>query len=106
MVLLPGLLSTDRFASERSAVTRVIEILGWGVENHSPPLNFKPQASPYPGPTNFLFRGDLATGTWKEMPPEARAAHLPSNLCLRKSKRAFCIMSVTWVGGVRGKACD
>lgn len=33
------------------------------------------------------------------MPPEARAAYLPSNLCLRKSKRAFCIMSVTWVGG-------
>lgn len=29
MVLLPGLLSTDRFASERSAVTRVMEILGW-----------------------------------------------------------------------------
>lgn len=30
MVLLPGLLSTDRFASERSAVTRVMEILGSG----------------------------------------------------------------------------
>lgn len=30
MVLLPGLLSTDRFASERSAVTRVMEILGFG----------------------------------------------------------------------------
>lgn len=29
MVLLPGLLSTERFASERSAVTRVMEILGW-----------------------------------------------------------------------------
>lgn len=28
MVLLPGLLSTERFASERSAVTRVMEILG------------------------------------------------------------------------------
>ena len=28
MVLLPGLLSTDRLASERSAVTRVMEILG------------------------------------------------------------------------------
>lgn len=27
MVLLPGLLSTDRLASERSAVTRVMEIL-------------------------------------------------------------------------------
>lgn len=33
------------------------------------------------------------------MPPGARAAYLPSNLCLRKSKRAFCIMSVTWGGG-------
>lgn len=22
--------------------------------------------------------------------------HLPSNLCFKKSKRAFCIMSVTW----------
>lgn len=41
MVLLPGLLSTDRFANERSAVTRVMEILGGG-GNHSPPLNFKP----------------------------------------------------------------
>lgn len=30
MVLLPGLLSTDLFASERSAVTRVMEILGCG----------------------------------------------------------------------------
>lgn len=30
MVLLPGLLSTDRFARERSAVTRVMEILGQG----------------------------------------------------------------------------
>lgn len=30
MVRLPGLLSTDRFARERSAVTRVIEILGGG----------------------------------------------------------------------------
>lgn len=29
MVLLPGLLSTDRLASERSAVTRVMEILVW-----------------------------------------------------------------------------
>lgn len=28
MVLLPGLLSTERLASERSAVTRVMEILG------------------------------------------------------------------------------
>lgn len=37
------------------------------------------------------------------MPLQARAAYLPSNLCLRKSKRAFCIMSVTWVGEVGGK---
>jgi hypothetical protein len=29
MVLLPGLLSTERLASERSAVTRVMEILEW-----------------------------------------------------------------------------
>lgn len=40
------------------------------------------------------------------MPPEARETYLPSNLCLRKSNRAFCIMSVTWVAGVRGKAWD
>ena len=39
MVLLPGLLSTDRLASERSAVTRVIEILVWRVT-----AAFKPKA--------------------------------------------------------------
>jgi hypothetical protein len=46
-------------------------------------------------------------GMWKEamifspvlMPCQAREAYLPSNLCLRKSKRAFCIMSVTWGEG-------
>lgn len=31
IVLLPGLLSTDRLASERSAATRVMEILVWRI---------------------------------------------------------------------------
>lgn len=40
MVLLPGLLSTDRFASERSAVTLVIEILVWRVTAAFKPKSF------------------------------------------------------------------
>lgn len=40
MVLLPGLLSTERFASERSAVTLVMEILVWRGT-----AAFKPKAS-------------------------------------------------------------
>lgn len=74
-------------------------------EKHSPPLNFKPRALPTQVPPTFPLEE-----TWLQhleggkdfslvlMPPQARVAYLPSNLCLRKSKSAFCIMSVTWVG--------
>lgn len=74
MACLPRLLRMERLARERSAVMWVMEILG--------------------------DRGTVV-GTW--VPPwavtggpgEGGRSHLPSNLCLRKSKRAFCIMSVT-----------
>lgn len=77
-----------------------------GREQHSPPLNFKPRALPTQVPPAFTLEDTglqhLEGGkdfSLVLMPPQARVAYLPSNLCLRKSKSAFCIMSVTWVGG-------
>lgn len=63
MVLLPGLLSTDRFASERSAVT-LARWRSWGGQGqHSPPLNFKPRASPGPALATLRTPGCCI---WKE----------------------------------------
>lgn len=60
MVLLPGLLSTDRFANERSAVTRVMEILGWGRESQ-PTSKCQDLGLSLPR-SSFLFGKVLATG--------------------------------------------
>lgn len=73
MALLLGLLRTDLLAREMSAVTRVIEILQ------------KPRNTAI---TVTAEGRGLAR-------PEGTDTDLPSNLCLRKSKSAFCIMSVT-----------
>lgn len=79
MACLPRLLRMERLARERSAVMWVMEILG-GAEGWRWGPGYPP------GPWDGMGGGGGSLG---------RGSHLPSNLCLRKSKRAFCIMSVT-----------
>lgn len=78
MTLLLGLFSTDLLAKEMSAVTLVIDILKLG-NKCTEIMNTW---------TGKVFKIKNAL---KAVP------HLPSNLCFRKSKSAFCIISVTCV---------
>lgn len=75
------LLRTDLLANDRSAVTRVIEILK--SPKHTGPKIFSETS------VGHVCRTAVSASPLS-------LTHLPSNLCLRKSKRAFCIMSVTW----------
>lgn len=78
MALLLGLFSTDLLANDMSAVTLVMDILK---TNRRKTFN-----RVLPGQTRRPFTAQA----------DASGAHLPSNLCFRKSNSAFCIMSVTW----------
>lgn len=77
MVCLLGLLRTERLAKEMSAVTRVMDILEETCGTAT-------------------FRSREKGGRREEDQPLLFPTYLPSNLCFRKSKSAFCIMSVTW----------
>lgn len=77
MVCLLGLLRTERLAKEMSAVTRVMDILEETCGTAT-------------------FRSREKGRRHEEDQPLLFPTYLPSNLCLRKSKSAFCIMSVTW----------
>lgn len=74
MALLLGLFNKERLANEMSAVTRVMVIL---LKEREAEIGMERNSSDCRG---------------SEMPG---LTHLPSNLFLRNSKRAFCIMSVT-----------
>lgn len=82
MALLLGLFRTDLLANDISAVTRVMEILEknyvyvYVTQNHHLEPALQLQFS--------VIR--------------MNSSYRPSNLCLRKSKSAFCIMSVTCTG--------
>lgn len=74
----PGLLRMDRFAREMSAVTRVMVILENKWNGRS------------------CCRVRVYTDGWFKYVAKHQRTYLPSNLCFKKSNRAFCIMSVTW----------
>lgn len=76
--IIAFLFNTDRLARDRSAVTRVIEILPG---NHKPTVVLGPKQTEEFTPNQHL------------------CTYLPSNLCFRKSNNAFCIISVTCTTG-------
>lgn len=75
MALLLGLFSTDLLANDMSAVTLVMDIL----KQHK----------------HTSYRANRQEDDDDDDALYSVSAHLPSNLCFRKSNRAFCIMSVT-----------
>lgn len=77
MALLLGLFSTDLLANDMSAVTLVMDIL----QQHR---------------TCQTEHGTMMMYCVKDA-ASLSAAHLPSNLCFRKSNSAFCIISVTYM---------
>lgn len=77
MARLLGLLSTDLLANDMSAVTLVMDILQ--------------QSKTYVSQRAHWHQED---GSNKRLCITV-TAHLPSNLCFRKSNSAFCIISVT-----------
>lgn len=108
--IMAFLFSTERFASDRSAVTRVMEILqdkhlitvthnsskGWdrsalsGSYKYIITVTYRPWNT---NPTSCSSSDGKPSCSCRQQPD--RCTHLPSNLCLRKSNKAFCIMSVT-----------
>lgn len=83
MALLLGLFRTDLLASDISAVTRVIEIL----KNYFQIWKYVTQNHHLGPALQLQFSVSRINSSYR-----------PSNLCLRKSKSAFCIMSVTCTG--------
>lgn len=69
--------------------------------NRKKPQPLLTQLSTFPLEETCSWHGEVVNDLpgSQVRPGQARAAYLPSNLCLRKSKRAFCIMSVTWGEG-------
>lgn len=74
--------------SHSSVVTQSQKII---LDHAANPLAFK---------KNKIIHWNVSN-TWAKQHEKDRVSHLPSNLCFRKSKRAFCIMSVTLAEGRR-----
>lgn len=101
MALLLGLLRTDLLANDISAVTRVMDILQNGAKEHTDSCPPHDQNTSKHSATEIHHSAKLKSKssgvqnmTFAKL-SNADVSYLPSNLCLRKSNSAFCIMSVT-----------